>query len=265
MSTIVLVLVYVVVSAAAQGFHGSEFLAEHELDVFSALGGPVFGPTLDKLLILAVLSSAAASTQTTILPTARTTLSMSAWKALPRAFGAIHERYLTPSFSTVAMGAVSIAVTIPILLLSEHVLTDSIAATGFPICFYYGFTGIACAIYYRRELRDSLRNLVVLGVGPLLGGLMLLGVGGYAAAYYGHAAHVATAPILGITLPIWLGVGGLFFGAILMLLAHTRFREYFARQPETARPGLFEESVEQASLPAQDGSDRQRTIADVVG
>ena len=31
-----------------------------------------------------VLSSAAASTQTTILPTARTTLSMAAYKALPR-------------------------------------------------------------------------------------------------------------------------------------------------------------------------------------
>ena len=30
-----------------------------------------------------VLSSAAASTQTTILPTARTTLSMAAYKALP--------------------------------------------------------------------------------------------------------------------------------------------------------------------------------------
>jgi amino acid transporter len=239
MSTILLVLIYVVVSAAAEGFHGPGFLAEHELDIFSALGGPVFGQTLDKLLILAVLSSAAASTQTTILPTARTTLSMSAWKALPRTFSTIHERYLTPSYSTIAMGAVSIAVTIPILLLSTHVLTDSIAATGFPICFYYGFTGIACAIYYRHEVRNSLRNLVLLGVGPLLGGLMLLSVGVYAAAYYGHAAHVATTPILGITMPIWLGVGGLLLGAILMLLAHTRFREYFARQPETAQRGLF--------------------------
>ena len=36
------------------------------------------------LLLLMVLSSAAASTQTTILPTARTTLSMAAYKALRR-------------------------------------------------------------------------------------------------------------------------------------------------------------------------------------
>ena len=42
-----------------------------------------FGPVFSHLLLLMVLSSAAASTQTTILPTARTTLSMAAYKALP--------------------------------------------------------------------------------------------------------------------------------------------------------------------------------------
>ena len=44
------------------------------------------------LLLLMVLSSAAASTQTTILPTARTTLSMSVYKAIPKAFAKIHRR-----------------------------------------------------------------------------------------------------------------------------------------------------------------------------
>ena len=44
-----------------------------------------------------VLSSAAASTQTTILPTARTTLSMACFKAIPSAFAKIHKRFLTPT------------------------------------------------------------------------------------------------------------------------------------------------------------------------
>ena len=55
-----------------------------------------------------VLTSAAASTQTTILPTARTSLAMAAYKAIPKAFAKIHPRYLTPSVSTLAMGGVSI-------------------------------------------------------------------------------------------------------------------------------------------------------------
>ena len=56
-----------------------------------------------------VLTSAAASTQTTILPTARTTLSMAAYKAIPPSFAKIHRKYLTPTVSTIVMGAVSIA------------------------------------------------------------------------------------------------------------------------------------------------------------
>ena len=63
---------------------------------------------LDKLLILAVVTSTAACTQTTILPTARTVISMARAGALPKKFGAIHPRYLTPGFATLVMGAVSI-------------------------------------------------------------------------------------------------------------------------------------------------------------
>ena len=55
------------------------------------------GASLTHLLLLMVLTSAAASTQTTILPTARTTLSMAVYKAIPRKFARIHPRFLTPT------------------------------------------------------------------------------------------------------------------------------------------------------------------------
>ena len=87
MSTILLVLIYVVVSFAAQAYGGEKLLVDNADDVLSVLGSQVFGSPLDKLLIIAVLSSAAASTQTTILPTARTSLSMARWGALPKIFG----------------------------------------------------------------------------------------------------------------------------------------------------------------------------------
>ena len=81
--------------------------------MLSVLGAPIFGSSgfgtfLTRLLILMVLSSAAASTQTTILPTARTTLSMAVYKAIPESFAKIHRRHLTPTVSTVTMGGVSI-------------------------------------------------------------------------------------------------------------------------------------------------------------
>ena len=92
-------MIYVIVTTAAQAYAGTELLADNQDDVLAALGArrPSAAP-LDKLVIIAVLTSAAASTQTTILPTARTSLSMAARKA--RAgdrSGAIHPRYLTPA------------------------------------------------------------------------------------------------------------------------------------------------------------------------
>jgi amino acid transporter len=241
-STIVLVLIYVVVSASAQAFHGVGFITseENSSDVLNALGNGVFGEPWNKLLIITVLTSASASTQTTILPTARTTLSMAHWKAVTSLLSRVHKRYLTPTVSTIGFGALSIVVTVVLLLLSSSVLEASISAVGFPIVFYYGWTGVACAIYYRKELGKSARNLFLLGVGPLLGGLILWGVGVRAMFYYGHAANNVSKPILGISLPLWMGVGGLLLGFILMLFSRPMFKEYFARKREVAPAGLLD-------------------------
>src|SRR5271155_3495535 len=242
-STVLLLLIYVVVTAAAQSFHGTGFLTnkENQADILNALGGGVLGSGLDKLLIIAVLTSASASTQTTILPTARTTLSMAHWKAVTNLLSRMHKRYLTPTVSTLGFGLLSIIVTVPLLLLSESVLEDSITAIGFPICFYYGLTGVACAVYYRRELTKSLHNFLLLGAGPVIGGLILLGVGVKAAFYYGHTENVSSPPLLGITLPIWFGIGGMLLGVVVMLVSRPYFRSYFARKTETAPPGLLDQ------------------------
>ena len=49
------------------------------------------------------------------------------------------------------MGALSIVFTVLLVAFnsSQDVLSDSITALGFSILFYYGFTGLACAIYFR--------------------------------------------------------------------------------------------------------------------
>ncbi len=123
-STVILLVTYVIVIFGIQSFAGvgdkGIGLANpaHEFDVLSVAGTAIFGSGgfgtfLSRLLILMVLTSASASTQTTILPTARTTLSMAAYKAIPAAFARIHPKYLTPTVSTIVMGVVSIALYIP--------------------------------------------------------------------------------------------------------------------------------------------------------
>jgi amino acid transporter len=110
----------------------------------------------------------------TILPTARTTLSMAVFRAIPSQFKRIHPRHLTPTWSTVGMGLASVAFYVLLVLLSPDVLGDTIASIGLLIAFYYGMTGFACAWFFRHELFVSARSLLVKGVLPLVGAVMLL-------------------------------------------------------------------------------------------
>ena len=78
------------------------------------------------MLVIAVLVSAVSSTQTTILPTARGTLSMATYRALPSRFKTVHPRFNTPSFSTLMMGVVASVYYIGMTLISDNILQDSI-------------------------------------------------------------------------------------------------------------------------------------------
>jgi amino acid transporter len=188
-STVMLVLTYTLLTLAAQAFAGvgdkGNGLGNSDNwgDVLSILGKAVFGgggfgSFMSHLLILMVLTSAASSTQTTILPTARTSLSMATYKALPKVFSRVHGRYLTPTVSTLAFGGVSIGFYTILNFATTNtisVIADVVSALGMMIAFYYGLTGFACFWYYRKNLRSSARNLFIQGVIPLLGGLMMFG------------------------------------------------------------------------------------------
>jgi amino acid transporter len=190
-STIILLVTYALVITSMQAFagvktHGNGLgNVNNAGDVLSVQGKLIFtggaGSFFYHLLLLMVLSSAAASTQTTILPTARTTLSMAAYRAIPKVFAKIHPRFLKPKVSTVTMGLVSIAVYVGLNYSPNGigVIGDAVIAIGLYIAFYYGLTGFACAWYYRRNLTSSMRNLWMQGILPVLGALILYFLGGW--------------------------------------------------------------------------------------
>ena len=227
-STVLLLVTYVIVIISVQAFAGigskgvGLMNPAHQFDVLSVAGGAIFGSSgpgtvLSRLLILMVLSSAAASTQTTILPTARTTLSMAAYGALPESFAKINPRYLTPTVSTVVMGAISIALYIPLNYISGgNPIADAVTAIGLYIAFYYGLTAFSCVWYYRATLTSSARNLWMRGILPGLGGLIM-----YAAGFYSlQSDWVASNSYTTWTVPVlhWQ-IGGIFIIAALAALA----------------------------------------------
>jgi amino acid transporter len=229
-ATVILVLLYLVDSVAAQAYHGGTFLANNSDDVFKALGGNVLGSPWDKLLIIAVLTSASASTQTTILPTARTSLSMAAHGAIPRRFANIHPRYLTPSTSTIYMGVLSIIWYVGLTIVSESILFASIAGLGLMIAFYYALTGYACPLYYRHHLTKSVKNFVFIGVSPLIGALILT----WAFVRSANDLYSTTdnGTWFGVGQAFIIGIGFLAVGVVLMFIYQRISPEFFRRRPE---------------------------------
>jgi len=230
LSTIILLVTYVLVIVGAQAFAGvgSKGIGlgnTANFDVLSSLGTEVFGGhgiglLLARLLILMVLSSAAASTQTTILPTARTTLSMATYRAIPKVFAKMHPRYLTPTVSTIVMGVLSALLYLWFNFTSGgFVITDAVTAIGLYIAFYYGLTAFACTWYYRRTLLSSQRNLWMQGILPTLGGLMMYAAGGWSLwADWDVASNNSFTSWLMPFWPHWY-IGGVFVIAFLSALA----------------------------------------------
>ncbi|WP_431277017.1 APC family permease [Leifsonia poae] len=245
-STLLLLGTYAIVTVATVAFAGvgdkGIGLAnpDNSGDVFSAIGptlfgGGVVGSILMALLGFSILTSASASTQTTILPTARTALSMAAYKAIPEKFARIHPRFLTPTWATMGMGIVSAVFFLIFAFISPVLLEALVGSIGLMIAFYYGLTGFACVWFYRKTLFSSFRHVIMRGLFPLVGGLMLTAIFIYGLISFAAPDWLVdddgkNVTILGIGAEAVVGVGGLVIGAVLMLIWWWRRPDYFRGQ-----------------------------------
>jgi amino acid transporter len=240
-SNVVLIGIYLLVTTAVQAYGGLNSLIANQADVFAPLGKGVLGSGLDKILIIAVLASASASTQTTILPGARTTLSMGRIGAIPRQFAEIQPRFLSPGFSTIFVGLLSGVTYVMFSIFShDNLIGDAFTSLSITIAFYYGITGYACVVYYRRQLFDSLKNFVMLGAIPLLGGMFLTYIIVKAIITYSKAsANFSTATVFGIGSSIAIALITILIGLILSLAMWLYQPEFFKRPPEIADADVF--------------------------
>jgi amino acid transporter len=236
MSTVILVGTYVLVAVAIIAYLGIGRVEvfDDNARIIAIAGNAALGSDLGKLLVVAVIISGISSAQTTILPGSRTSLSMAAAGALPKRFADIHPRYLTPAFGTIVVGALATLWYVPGRLISENFLFDSLSALSLMIAFYYGLTGFACAIYWRRELTASAKNFLFIGVAPVIGALMLtyllvesaIDIADPAASYSGSS-------VIGLGMPLVIALVFMVGGVLLMfawrLFGPAPAREFFRR------------------------------------
>ena len=174
--------------------------------------------------------------------------------AYPSPLARIHPRYRTPHVATALVALLAIAWYVPANLISENFLFDSLSALALMIAFYYALSGVACLVYYRRELTKSVWNFVVIGIGPAVGAFLL----GYLFVEATRSLadtdeSYSGQEILGVAPPLAIGYGFLLLGAVLMIVWRLAggSERFFARRPfETVDPAVASGEVRVEEDPA---------------
>ncbi|OSY48257.1 Putrescine importer PuuP [Streptomyces platensis] len=145
------------------------------------LGGALAPEPWASLPLAALMCSAFASLQSSVIPTARGTLAMARDRTLGPVWQRVHPRYGSPAVGTLLIMAIAallavLAVGIP--KLNDMILT-AVNSIGLTVALYYGLTALACAVRFRDSLRAgvvrALRDVVV----PAVSALTLFGLGLY--------------------------------------------------------------------------------------
>jgi amino acid transporter len=243
-STTILLITYLGVATALVAWGGIEGAIAFDDDaaILSTYADEVLGTTLGPVVLLSIVVSALASTQTTILPASRTSMSMARAEAMPKSLGDVSRRFFTPVVSTVVIGVLAILWYLPAKLISENFLFDSLSALSLMIAFYYAMTGFACAFYYRHELLKSAKNLLFVGIAPVIGALILTYLFAKSLIDWSDPANSYTqASWLGFAPPAIIGVAFLLLGVVLLFVwRHHQKEPFFKRRRETADPELLD-------------------------
>lgn len=197
------------------------------------------GP-LSYIMLLAILTSTVGTTQTTLLPAARVTLSMARDGVVPRMFGAVHPRWRTPWFGTLILAVIA-AVGMIVTTASPSVngvFQNLINNIGVLVAFYYGATGLGCAWAFRKASSQRIDLLLLVVVLPAASGLFLFWVGYQVVAQSGL---IASLPIL-ITFAL---------GVPMTLWARRATKSDFFHRPPIAYRNVQHEETDQTDTAAE--------------
>ncbi|MFI0981156.1 APC family permease [Streptomyces sp. NPDC021093] len=207
-------------SIAFQRVMSTGELVENGPAALTFLGSHLASEPWASLPLAALMCSAFASLQSSVIPTARGNLAMSRDRTLGRMWARIHPRFGTPAIGTLVLMAIAAAISVlavGIPKLNDMILT-AVNSIGLIVALYYGLTAIACAVRFRANLRAGAREALASVIVPTVSGLALFGLGGYLAYTYATMSdHFEASPDNGwfmLTIPVGILASGFVAAAI---------------------------------------------------
>lgn len=207
-------------------------------NVLGVLGQVVWPGAGGKLIVVAVILSAVATLETSLIQGSRTLFAMARDGTMPHAFAKVHPSWRTPWIATITLGIV----TLVLFALSNYVgsigtiLGDAISAVGLQVIFYYGLAGLSVIVLYRRQLLKSPTNLIFMGLWPLVGALFMFVIMGESITSNTAAVNIA-------------GFGALGLGIVPLAIFWARGSEYFRiPRPEARAVSSLSETISSRSV-----------------
>ncbi|MEV0174653.1 APC family permease [Streptomyces sp. NPDC050803] len=212
-------------------------------NVLAALGEEIWPGWGGKLLIVAVMLSTIATLETTLIQVTRSLFAMGRDRTMPSALGRVHRTWNTPWVAVAVVGVVALTMFVASNALGTvgDILSDAISAIGLQIAVYYGLTGLAVVVAYRKMLLKSPAHFFLGGLWPLLGALFMFWV------FVESLGELSPAAIV-------IGIGGLAVGLIPMLWYWQQGSDYY-------RPAKLDatRTIETDYVPDRRAADHART------
>ncbi|MBV8302228.1 MAG: APC family permease [Candidatus Dormibacteraeota bacterium] len=176
-SMFILLVIFLLAAVATQMFLSQQVISNSSSTILLALAQGISASVwIGAVMVLAVLSSTVATTQTTLLPSSRLTFSMARDGVFLPAFSRVHHSWRTPWVGTIVTAGLSLLVIVLTTGVdaANNLFGKLILDIGLLVALYYGITGIASAWAFRKTLLTSVSRFLFAGLFPLLGGIFLL-------------------------------------------------------------------------------------------
>ncbi len=215
LALVVMLLLFLLAGTAFQRVLPLDELADNGAHGLAYFGTTLAHQPLAALPLIALMFSAVASLQSSVIPTARGMYAMGRDGVLGPVWTRLHPKHATPAVGTLLITGIAMALALASIVIPtvNDLISASVNAIGIIVALYYALTAVAAAVRFRHLLRSNLLEGLRAVVGPLLGAATLLAVGGYLAwSFYDSADHFELAADNGwfeLTVTVMMIVTGL--------------------------------------------------------
>ena len=197
-----LIAIFTFFAAAAVSVISAEDIKANGDNAIFAIAAKVFPRPFDSIAVLTFLLSTIGAMEASLLQFSRTVLAKARDGRMSQRLAYIH-----PDWQTPVMAILLDIVIVTVLLFGslifgtvEEAIAAGIGATGILVAYYYGFAGIACALYFRRKRGLSLGAKLLYVVWPSLSVLVLVAAAVLATLQFNQlaAASVIVSLLIGV-------------------------------------------------------------------